>query len=57
MRDGQANEFEQRDALQLCRDIFHSVQDDFVRVIDADRTIEEIHAAILDAVAPVVGPA
>jgi thymidylate kinase len=41
--------------LQLCREIFHSVQDDFVAVIDADQSIEEIQAAIFAVVSDLVG--
>lgn len=55
VRDGKANEFEQRESLQLCREIFHSVQDDFVAVIDADQSIEEIQAAIFAVVSDLVG--
>jgi dTMP kinase len=51
VRDGEANEFEQRESLQHCSEIFHSVQDDFVTIIDADQSIDEIHAAILGTVA------
>ncbi len=50
VRDGRGNEFEQRESLQHCSQIFHSVQDDFLRVIDADQAIEEIHGAIMAAV-------
>ncbi len=50
VRNGEANEFEQRESLQLCSEIFHSVQDDFVTIIDADQSIDEIHAAILGTV-------
>jgi len=50
VRDGQANEFEQRDALQLCSDIFHSIKDPFVRHIDATRSIDEVHTDILAVV-------
>ena len=49
-RDGEANEFEQREALQLCSDIFAGIRDPFVRRIDATRRIEEMHAEILAAV-------
>jgi dTMP kinase len=55
VRDGKANEFERRESLQLCRDIFHSVQDDFVTVIDADQSIEDIQAAIFAVVTDLVG--
>lgn len=50
VRDGQTNEFEQRESLQLCSEIFRSVQDDFVKVIDANQSIEQIHEAILETV-------
>jgi len=55
VRDGKTNEFEQRESLQRCRDIFHSVQDDFVTVIDADQSIEDIQAAIFAVVTDLVG--
>jgi dTMP kinase len=55
VRDGKANEFERRESLQLCRDIFHSVQDDFVTVIDADQSIEDIQDAIFAVVTDLVG--
>ena len=55
VRDGKTNEFEQRESLQRCRDIFHSVQDDFVTVIDADQSIEDIQAAIFAVVNDLVG--
>ena len=51
VRDGQANEFEQRDALRRCREIFHSVHDDFMSIIDASTSIQEIQQEILRAVA------
>ncbi|HJM62385.1 MAG: dTMP kinase [Roseibacillus sp.] len=54
VRDGQGNEFEQRESLQLCSQIFHSVQDDFLRVIDADQSIEDIHGDIMAAVNPLL---
>ncbi len=37
------------------RDSFHSVQDDFVTVIDADQSIEDIQAAIFAVVTDLVG--
>ena len=46
-RDGNANEFEQREALQLCSDVFHSITDDFVRRIDTAQSIEQVHADVL----------
>ncbi len=56
VRDGEANEFEQRESLQLCQAIFHSLQDDFVRTIDANQSVEAIHAAILAEVASLLAP-
>ncbi len=43
VRDGQANEFEQREALQQCHNIFASLEDDFVHRIDAGQTPEKVH--------------
>ncbi len=54
VRDGQGNEFERRESLQLCSEIFHSLQDDFLRVIDADQSIEKIHEDIMTAVGPLL---
>ena len=51
VRDGTANEFEQRDALHRCREVFHSITDDFMRVIDASGPVEQIHQEILQTVA------
>ena len=51
VRDGQANEFEQRDALQKCHDIFAGLQDDFIHRIDAARTPDEVHQSILAVLA------
>jgi dTMP kinase len=50
VRDGEANEFEQRASLETCSEVFHSIKDDFVRVIDASQSIEEIHRDILAVV-------
>lgn len=50
VRDGEANEFEQRAALEICREVFHSIKDDFVRVIDASQSIEDTHRDILATV-------
>ena len=52
VRDGQGNEFERRESLQLCREIFHSVTDDFVHIIDADQPVEQAHEAIMAVVQP-----
>jgi dTMP kinase len=48
VRDGQANEFEQRDALQKCHDVFASLTDEFVRRIDAEQSPTEVHGKILE---------
>ncbi len=50
-RDGEANEFEQRQSLQYCRDMFLSVQDEpFAHVINANQSIEAVHQEILETV-------
>jgi dTMP kinase len=56
-RGDEANEFEQHEALQRCRDIFLTLCDEpFARVIDSDGTLDEvtgrIHAAVSLALAP-----
>ncbi|NWK54596.1 dTMP kinase [Verrucomicrobiaceae bacterium N1E253] len=51
VRDGQANEFEQRDSLQFCRDLFLSLQDEpFAKLVDASRDIDEVHRQIMENV-------
>jgi dTMP kinase len=51
VRDGSANEFEQRPALESCRRIFLSLRDEpFVRVIDASGPVERVARQVLDAV-------
>lgn len=51
VRDGEANEFEQRESLQYCRDMFLSLQNElFAHVISADQSIEEVHQAIIQTV-------
>ena len=48
VRGDTANEFEQHDALQYCRDTFLSVQDEpYAHVIDSTPSIEDIHETIL----------
>lgn len=48
VRDGEANEFEQRESLQYCRDMFLSLKDEpFAHVISADQSIEAVHAEIM----------
>lgn len=50
VRDGEANEFEQRESLQYCRDMFLSLKDEpFAHVISADQSIEAVHAAIINS--------
>ena len=47
VRDGEANEFEKRESLQFCRNLFLSLQNEpFVHVIDADQKIENVHVLI-----------
>jgi dTMP kinase len=49
VRGDATNEFEQRDALQYCRDIFLSVSnEEFARVIDSSQTLDEIHQQMLE---------
>jgi len=47
IRDGEANEFEQREALQKCHDVFATLEDDFIHRIAADQTPAEIHDEVL----------
>lgn len=48
VRGDTANEFEQADALQYCRDTFLSVSHEpFAHVISSDQTIDEIHQQML----------
>lgn len=48
-RGDTANEFEQRDALQYCRDIFLSVKDEpYAKIIDSKPDIETIHQNMLE---------
>ena len=50
-RGDTANEFEQRDNLQRCRDIFLSLQDEsFARVIDSNGSLDEVTSRIRQAV-------
>ncbi|MEI8038225.1 MAG: dTMP kinase [Verrucomicrobiota bacterium] len=50
-RGDTANEFEQRDNLQRCRDIFLSLQDEpFTRVIDSNGSLDEVASRIQQAV-------
>ena len=54
-RGDTANEFEQRDALQRCRDIFLSLRGEaFARVIDCNGTLDEVTSRIEDSVATVL---
>jgi len=49
VRDGEANEFEQREALQKCHDVFATLNDPFIRRIDAGQTPEEVHIQVLES--------
>lgn len=46
VRDGEGNEFEQRESLSRCSEIFHSIRNEFVRLIDADQAVESIQQAV-----------
>lgn len=46
-RDGQANEFEQLEALEACHRIFASLPDPFIRRIDASLSPDQVHTRIL----------
>lgn len=49
-RGDTANEFERRDALAKCREIFLGLsKEPFVHVIDTDRSIDEVQASIREA--------
>ncbi len=49
VRGDTTNEFEQRDALQYCRDTFLSVSnEEFAHVIDSSQTIDQIHQQMLE---------
>ena len=49
VRDGEANEFEQRESLQFCRDLFLSLQNEpFARLIDASKDIDTVHQQITE---------
>lgn len=48
-RGDEANEFEQRDSLQFCRDVFLSVKDEaYAHVIDSKPSIETIHSNMVE---------
>jgi len=52
VRDGEANEFEQRESLQFCRDLFLSLKNEsFAQVIDTDASINNVHQRVIDVVA------
>jgi dTMP kinase len=49
-RGDTANEFEKRENLERCREIFLSLKDEpFVRIIDTDGTLDEVAGRILEA--------
>jgi dTMP kinase len=56
VRDGQANEFEQRESLQFCRDLFLSLQNEpYAHVIDANASIGQVHDQVLGTVNSCLG--
>lgn len=50
IRDGEANEFEQREALEGCHRIFSSLTDDFLHRIDATPEPNEVHQKVLASI-------
>ena len=51
VRDGEANEFEKRESLQFCRDLFLSLKNEpFAHIIDASVSINDVHKAICEQV-------
>jgi dTMP kinase len=51
-RGDTANEFEQRENLERCRDIFLSLKDEgYSRLIDSNGSLDEVTSKVLDAVA------
>ncbi len=50
-RGDTANEFEQRESLEFCRNVFLSVKDEaYAHILDASQAIEVIHAQIIAVV-------
>ncbi|MGJ8697746.1 MAG: dTMP kinase [Verrucomicrobiaceae bacterium] len=47
VRDGEANEFEQRESLESCHHIFASLTDPFIHRIDASASPDEVHQSVL----------
>jgi len=57
-RGDSTNEFERREALERCRDIFLSLRGEpFVRLIDSSGTLDEVGDRILDCVAEALAAA
>ena len=51
VRDGEANEFEKRESLQFCRELFLGLKDEpYAQVIDTNASIDQVHAQVLAAV-------
>jgi len=51
VRDGEANEFEKRESLQFCRQLFLSLKDEsFSHLIDTDASIEDVHRRVMTVV-------
>jgi len=49
VRDGEANEFEKRESLEFCRNLFLSLKDEpFAHLIDASHDIATLHQAIVE---------
>ena len=51
-RDGSANEFEKKEALQFCRDLFLGLANEpFADVVDASQSLEAVAQAIQESIA------
>lgn len=51
VRDGEANEFEKRESLQFCRDLFLSLRNEhFAHLIDASQSIDQVHAQLMQTI-------
>ena len=49
IRDGEANEFEQRESLQFCYDLFQSLKNEpFAKLIDASKDIDTVHKKMIE---------
>ena len=49
-RDGAGNEFETREFLESCDEVFRALEDDFVVRVDASGGVEEVHQLVMEVV-------